>query len=268
MNNIEITYSLTREIFRQNIEKIIADGVASMYPQSHKALFYCQDKIDCLLNCIMLLNNQENVDNYYSIQVITRVFVEHFIIGHYIWTKTRIEQNDNCGVEYYAYYRVSELLKRENYDLGIEGIERNEKKYVTFENLQKRLEGYENPITPADIQEIHRIANQFDIKQIFHYVLNLIPNNEHFIEVHKSFAHFLRMYNNLSSFIHNGPSAEYETYHNEPKKDKGEVVNESINYAKIASRVLKEHIMMLFAEEKPEYFALLEPIMELKKEKK
>jgi hypothetical protein len=139
MDKLESAYFLTTEIFEKNILKITKDTSMSLYRESHKALFFCQKKIDALLNSIEVLNVQNREDYYYSIQVSTRVLFEHFIIGHYIWTKTRIEKNDNCGVEYYAHYRLSELLRRENYELGIEGIEKNIKNNTTFENLQKGL---------------------------------------------------------------------------------------------------------------------------------
>lgn len=264
MSKLESNFLLTKDIFEKNIAKIITDRSTSKYHLCHKALFYCQLKIDCLLTSIEGIGKQ-NKNNYYFIQVLTRVIIEHFIIGHYIWTRTRIEKNDECGTEYYNHYRLSELLKRENYDLGIEGIEKNIKKYATFENLQKRFAEYPDPFTQTDIDDIHRIGGQFEIKSIFNYVLNKIPEKDLFIEFHKSLAQFLRMYNKLSSFIHNGPSAEYETYHDEPIIDKYKTIEESISYAKIASRLLKEHIMMLFCEEKPEYFNILKPIINLKK---
>jgi hypothetical protein len=76
----------------------------------------------------------------------------------------------------------------------------------------------------------------------------------------------LREYNKLSSFIHNGPSAEFETYHNEPIIDKKKKMEESLKYAKVASKALKEHILMLLLEEKSEYYEILEPIMNFKRD--
>lgn len=267
MTAIDTQYLLTKEIFEKNAAKFIADRLTSKYPESHKALFNCQMKIESLLSKIEG-STEPSVSNYYFIQVITRVIVEHFIVGHYIWTKTRIEKNDNCGIEYYAYYRLSELLKRENYDLGIEGIEKNNKNLVTLENLQKRFSDNPQTITQTDVDDTHRIGNQFEIKSIFNYVTNKIPENDHFIQFHKTLSQFLRMYNNLSSFIHGGPSAESETFHNEPDVNKTKIIEDNIAYAKIASRTLKEHIMMLFCEEKPEYFKIMKPIMNLKRENK
>jgi hypothetical protein len=266
MDKIELNYSLTKDIFEKNILKINADRLTSKYPQSHKALFYCQKKIDCLLRGIDELSNKN--EYYYFIQATTRIIVEHFIVGHFIWTRTHIEKSDNCGIEYYAHYRLSELLKRENYELVIEGIEKKIKNNATFENMQRRFADAPHPITQSDIEDTHRIGNQFEIKSIFNYLLNRVPENDFFAESHKSLAQFLRMYNKLSSFVHGGPSAEFETYDDESIIDTKKTIEDSISYAKIASRLLKEHIMMLFLEEKPEYQQLLEPIMNLKKVQK
>lgn len=115
MGAIEDQYELTKTIFLDKTSKILEDAAKSNYPQTYKAIFYCQKKIASLLDTLELLNASSSENVYYSVQSTTRVLFEHFLVGHYIWTKTRIEKNDKCGVEYYVHYRLSEILKRENY---------------------------------------------------------------------------------------------------------------------------------------------------------
>ena len=255
---------IPNNIFLENTNKILRDIYSSKYPQSFKSLFYFQKKIDIILSSIQFINESITEDKYYTIQILTRVLFEHFIVGHYIFTKARIDNNDLCGTEYYVFYRLSEFLKRENYELGIEGIEKNIKNNATFENLKKRLEGYENKITQSDIEEIHKKGNQFEIKSILNYLINSTPSNDHYVGLNISLAHFLRQYNILSSFVHGGPNSESETFHGEPTIDKLKIIEDSIKYAKIASKTTKEHILMLMFQERFEYNELLDPIMDLK----
>jgi|GEM_PF-1654585 len=265
MGALEDQYELTKMIFLDKTSKILEDITKSSYPQTYKAVFYCQKKIASLLDTLELLKASDYEDVYYSVQSTTRVLFEHFLVGHYIWTKARIEKNDSCGTEYYAHYRLSEILKRENYELGLEGIDNKIKNNATFENLKKRFSGYDKPITQQDIDEIHRIANQFDIKSIYNYVRNEVPSGDHFSELHKSLVQFLKEYNVLSSFTHGGPSAEFEAFHNEPPIDKPQRIIDCIKHGKITLKTLREHILMLLFSEFEEYGEILKPIMALKK---
>ena len=265
MAALEDQYELTKKIFLDKTSKILEDAPKSSYPQTLKALFNCQRKMSSLLDTLELLKASSGEDIYYSVQSTTRVLFEHFLVGHYIWTKARIDKTDDCGVQYYAHYRLSEILRRENYELGLEGIENKVKNNATFENLKKRFSDYDKPITQQDIDEIHRIANQFDIKSIYNYVINEIPTGDHFTQFHKSLVQFLKEYNILSSFTHGGPSAEYETFHNEPPVDKAQRIIDCIKHGKTTLKTLREHILMLLFSEFQEYGDILKPIMELKK---
>lgn len=258
-------YELTKNIFLNKTSKILEDSSKSSYPYTLKALFNFQRKISSLLDTLEQLKFSDIDDIYYSVQSTTRVLFEHFLVGHYIWTKARIVQTDECGMQYYIHYRLSELLKRENYELGLEGIENNVKNNTTFENLKKRFSEFDKPVTQQDIDEIHRIANQFDIKSIYNYVINEVPTGDHFREFHKSLVQFLKEYNILSSFTHGGPSAEFEAFYNEPQVDKVQRVNDCIRHGKNTLKTLREHILMLLYIEFQEYADILKPIMLLKK---
>ena len=263
MYNIDEHYKLTKSVFDKNIDKIFQDIAFSKYPKSCEALFFCQKKIDLFL----LIIEQKNDSNYYIFQSITRCIFEHFLVGHYIWTKTRIDENDVCGQEYYQHYKISEFFKRENYNLRIEGIEKNIKNYNSFENLKNRLPEFEN-FTQNDLSEYHRIANQFDIRYILDYILNKIPDNDIFKEAHKYFISFLKEYNKLSSFIHGGPLAEEETFKNQPSVKKTQIIEDNIKWSKTASRLIKEHIIFLLLDYEGYFYKkLFAPIIEYMQQK-
>jgi hypothetical protein len=264
MGLLEDQYESTKMIFLEKPSKIIEDISKSSYPQTLKALFYCQKKIASLHDTIERLKSSDIEDVFYSVQTTTRALFEHFLVGHYIWTKARIEKNDTCGNEYYVHYRLSEILKRENYELGLEGIENKIKNNANFTNLKKRFSGYDKPIIQQDIDEIHRIAHQFDIKSIYNYVRNEVPAGDHFTEVHKILVQFLKEYNILSSFTHGGPSAEFEAFHNEPPIDKAQRIIDCTMYSKIILKTIRVDILMLLFLEFEEYAEILKPIMALK----
>ncbi len=252
-------YEITKTIFLDNSERIIHDIDNSKYKNSNKALFYLNKKIDDLLTAIEPLQKH----NYYSSQVILRVIFEHYLLGHYIWTKTRIEKNDDCGKEYYVDYFVSEYLKRLSYDLKIDSIVDKTISTDLLNQFQSKFPQHKDA-TQEDIDRIHKTANQFDIRHILDYTLNKTPKNDFFEHVHKTFHHFLRDYNKLSSFIHGGPSAENETYHELPKVDKDIQIIQNIGWAKTGSRLVKFYVLSSLLEQedlKPFYKTIMEPLL-------
>ena len=115
--------------FAENKNKILSDIDISKFPKSNKALYYCQEKIDTFQKSLETLKEGEH---FYSTNTITRVIFEHFLVGHYIWLKTRNEKNDVCGEQYYNEYFVSECFKRLNYKIKIQGIKNNNKSKISL----------------------------------------------------------------------------------------------------------------------------------------
>jgi hypothetical protein len=265
---IEESYLLAKEIFERNESKIRQDIKDSACKMSWEAVYFSQKKIGLFLTAIAHLASLDSEAYYYAIQATMRLIYEHFLVGHYIWTKTRLNENDDCGQQYYAHYRLSELLKQENYDLQVEGMEMNVKDHATPENLQKRLEGAPAPMSPKDIQEVHALARQFDVRVIINYLLNKVAADDHFGSVHRMLPQFVREYNRLSSFVHGGPSAEALAFEGIAQPvNKSATIADGLAFAKICSRVLQENLMMGLIPERNEYFNILAPIMQLKEEK-
>jgi hypothetical protein len=267
-DKIEESYFLAKDVFEQNESKIREDIQASICKMSWQAVYFSQKKIDLFLTAIAYLASLDSEAYFYAIQANMRLIYEHFLVGHYIWTKTRLSESDECGQHYYAHYRLSELLKQENYDLQVEGMELNLKQHATPENLVKRLEGAPIPISPRDIQEVHTLGRQFDVRVIINYLLNEVPADDQFNAVHRILPQFVRDYNRLSSFVHGGPSAEALAFEEVAKPvNKSVTVTDSLAFAKICSRVLKENLMLGLIPERNEYLNIVAPIMKLKKEK-
>jgi hypothetical protein len=263
MYNFEKHYNLTKEIFDKNKDRILCDINKSKYPKSNKALFYCQEKIDNFLLTIEALTDEKY---FYSTSAMTRIVFEHYLVGHYIWLKTRLEKNDTCGEQYYEGYFISECFKRLGYNIKIEGIKTGVKAKGTLDDIKIKFPKYQE-LTQQELDEYHRVGNQFALVQnILNYIINVAPKGDFFDEINTKFDHFLKQYNKLSSFVHGGPSAEHETFHISPPLNKTKEISESIGWTKTASRMIKFYILTLLLEETKEtykfYKELVEPLKE------
>ena len=248
-------YEIAKEIFLKDSETILSDILSSKFAKSNKALYYLNLKIDNFLFSIEMMK----AENYYSSQALLRLIFEHYLVGYYIWTKTRLENNDQCGEEYYIDYSVSEFFKRTSYNLKIDSIKNNTTKIDLLSHFRKEYPKYK-AITQDDLDSIHRKASQFDVRQILNYTLNKTPTDDFFSNANKVYDHFLKEYNNLSSFVHGGPLAENETYHNSPKIDKDQKISDNIEWAKTSSRLMKFYILTLLLDEK-KYHAYYKELM-------
>lgn len=256
MNKITERYNRTKTIFDKHHDQILKDMDKSKYKKSIKAIYRQQDKISKLTEGLIAISN--TVDNFYPIQAISRIIIEHFIVGHYIWTKARLTKNDEIGEQYYMHYDISEFFKRENYELRIEGIRLNRKNHNTFDNIIKKHPEFKD-MEEGQLTEIHKTAKQFDVRDIFEYFINGIPKDI-FSDFHKLMLSALSEYNHLSSYVHGGPTAELETYEGRQNTNREERIKDCIDFAKVYSRTMKEHVMLLLLEEMPEYIDVLRPL--------
>ena len=228
----------------------------SKYKKSIKAVYRQQDKISKLTEGLIAIS--KTTDNFYSIQAISRIIIEHFIVGHYIWTKARLTKNDEIGEHYYVHYDISEFFKRENYELRIEGIRLNKKNYNTFDNIIKKNPEFKD-LEEGQLADIHKVANQFDVRIIFQYFINDNPEDV-FKEFHNLMLSALSEYNHLSSYVHGGPTAELEAYDGRQNTNKEERITDCVKSAKVYCRTMKEHVLFLLLDEMEEYIEVLRPL--------
>jgi len=262
MSYINEQYQLVDSIFQNNSDRIIKDILNSSYPLSNKALFNLQIKIKSLLRAMEAIAEESN---YYSICCMSRVVIEHFLVSHYIFLRTFSEKSDDCGEEYYNVYRNSEILKRWNYNLKVEGIKKNIKVNGTLDEFKKKFPQYKD-LTQQEVDNIHRIGNQFsDVKTIFNYIINRFPKGGVFDKTNEEFIDFLQQYNTLSSYIHGGPTAEMETTNN--LTDKQSKIAQSVDLSKIACKSIQNNVLILLLYEKNQNFEfykeLIAPILNL-----
>jgi len=233
----------TSKIFSKNVDQINEDIKKSKHPKSLKAMLRTIMKIDEILKSIVATK-----DSFYTNQILARILFEHSLLFQYIFIRVSEDKSDKVGVDYYSSYFMSEFVKRENYNFGIEDIRNNKKEPITLERIQQKYPNLK--LIPHQVQQINTTANQFDIRKIADYLNNKTNNTNNFIEVHQQMLEFLIRYNNLSSYVHGGPSSEKTTFEiklNEHDK----LINENILLAEIASYSAKYHIISVLNHEFP-----------------
>jgi Family of unknown function (DUF5677) len=246
---------LVNKIFEDN-QATIEEGISkSKYPFAFKALLGFSKKIKELSDSVEDISSK---NNFYSSQVMTRIVIEHFIVAYYIWTKSRIEKNDECAKEYYAYYGMQELIKQDTYNAKLDKT--YNAKITQLQNfIQKDPEFSE--MTEDDIKEINTKANKFDIKKIFAYLRDELNDNDSFKSIHLVILDFCKIYNRLSSYVHGGPTAELQTYENMPQTDYAKILNENIDNSRMAAFQIKSFIILLLINEDLKYMPIYQPIM-------
>lgn len=198
---------------------------------------------------------------FYVSQVLARTLFEHYLIGHYIWTKLRIERKYEVGQQYYKDYFCSERFKQDNYNFSIDNIKENKKDKSAIDRIRLKYPEF-NEMEQSFLDNLHKVSNQFDIKKIGDYLNNKIDNTDTFKTVNISILDFLRRYNYLSSFVHGGAFSEMHTFDNEDNIDKEKVCLENISWGEIASKQSKRNIISALAIEFPlKYLSLYKEIL-------
>lgn len=240
MKSIEERYKIIKRIY-------------SKYETNYENLIENSDKIkslSCLYSKILevQLINQSILSpelNYYNSQILLRVILEHYLVGYYVYLKIQNEGNDIVGEDFYDSYFKSEIIKRENYNLGLDKI----KNPSHEKDISDYLDTYEifGNITPFEVNAIHFKAKQFDIRKISNYLANNLGKEEYLKQLHSLTFDFLSKYNNLSSFIHGGILAEVKTFGDfeETKAERAKILTENIEWGKIIETSLKFYFLTL-----------------------
>jgi len=251
-------YKNTKKVFEENFDEIEKLIEKSTYKNTGKALFRFAQKIDK----ISIFISQSN-DLYIS-RILLRSLLEHEIVAYYIWTKYINDENDECGTHYYIDYFVHEQLKRERYNLRIEGIEKGIKNNDNTENLKAKLP-FLNDATEQDIQRVHAVANQFEIKKNAEYLNSENHKISSFSDINKKvILDALIKYNILSSYIHGGTSSELDIFEKLNDGDKEKALKSVKNFGMIGARFIMEQLIMFLADEHPKYVELIKQVTSYK----
>ena len=230
------------------------------YPMTFECLINFEEKLYSIRKMII---ESKNSNNLYSANILLRCFFEHFIVSYYIWTKCRLDETDEYGEKYYIEYYISESLKREGYELKLDGIVNNIAKNNTFENIKKR-NSFLKEMTQTEFEEFHTEGGRFDIAKIANYLINSVENSDPFTKVNlKIIISQLSRYNRLCSFVHGGPSAEL--YLKDKTADQISDSLQEIYYTSMLYiRSIRESILIMAMDIESEYMEFMSKMTKLK----
>jgi hypothetical protein len=207
------------------------------------------------------LEEIEKIQCFYSSQALSRILYEHFLIAYYILTKCRIDNNDSCGSDYIDYYPIYEMMKRENYNAKLDkSYDATKTPLQNFLIAAPEFDGMADPITEADVLDMNKRANKFDIRNILKYMQDDLDPNDAFKSLHGLVHDVCRRYNAISSYVHGGRLAELQTFENSPVTDKAKVMSDNTALANIFCYQLLSLTILLIATENQEGFEIYKPI--------
>jgi hypothetical protein len=253
-------YKLTNGIFSVFEFRITVDIPRVRFPYTASALYYCAKKIDAIIDIILQKNKKEE---YYITNLLIRSLFEHFLIGHYIATRSRLERSDKVGKEYYTEFYTSEDIRRRYKKIKINAVRDNRQEKLIYLEEFNRI--YETNYTQKYFSDIHTIANKFDPERIIKYIMHEIPEEDSYNYFNKTIHPLLDAYNVSSSYIHGGPSAEQEHFRPDAdfKEKKKRMLQISINLSKMGCFSIKEAIFDVMRKDIPEYQYIFVPLQQL-----
>lgn len=209
----------------------------------HKKTFFAfitfHTHLSTLKNALIDLSEENNI---YSMKILYRVFLEHWLKGIYIWARYTKEKNDDVGTEYNSLGKIGEELKYGNSLKQVSVILNAESKNLDVWDV---LCKYNPKLKDLNKKDITDNIKKFEYKNITQYLFdNQAPGSE-WVSI------IIPEYSELSSFVHGGPGAseQYSStlYNNQFEEYKG-----MIRFAFNMSKVYSFSIFVLMLKELPE----------------
>lgn len=258
--------NLVYKVYNENLDKIEELIKQSKFPKTFKVLNNFYLKLDDIKKS---LEEIKKTNCFYASQALSRILYEHFLVAYYIWTKCRIDKDDNCANDYLEYYPLFELIKRDNYNAKLENIYVPKKSPLeNFLILNPEFNDTINPITENDLKDINFRANKFDIRKILKYMQDDLDPNDTFKSLHVIIHDVCKRYNAISSYVHGGRLAELQTFENTPLTDKPKLLRENSEYADVFCSQLLSLIILLIAIENEEGHKIYKPIYDFMNSKR
>ncbi len=142
--------------------------------------------------------------NLYSMNILFRSLIEHFLRFQYIFFRLGIDKNDSAGEDYLKFCSYSENVDTGKAWKDVARILDNDPGLDPFEILIEITPDLKN-YTKQDI--IEKI-NQFRYKNIIRFIDNKL-NKEKKYSDNSFLLKIIPLYSELSSFVHGGPSSDH-----------------------------------------------------------
>ncbi|WP_345256513.1 hypothetical protein [Flaviaesturariibacter amylovorans] len=219
-------------------------------------------KVDTLVGLFLKHNNLEH---YYPNSILFRTIVEHFLTALFVGIRNDIEKSDEAALDYYTGYLDSEIIKRTAYDLRLEGMLHNVEKNDSLENINRALD---QAWSQSDRERIHKVEYRFDIKNIMKFLIHGIPESHEYADIMDSYPVLIKAYNITSSYVHGGPTAEFEQYEWFEASVQQTRLDKFGTFSKLMALQIKEMILFRLLEySRREYYPACIPLEMFLREK-
>ena len=250
-------YELVNKVYNENIGDINSMISKSKFPLPFQVLRNFVVKIEDLKKG---LENLEKAQSFYSSQALVRILNEHFLVAFYMFTKARVDRNDDCASDYLEYYPIFEMIKRDNYNLKLDKSYNSKK--TPLENFLTNSPELRKHINETDIPELNKKANQFDVRNILKYFQNELSNDDAYKSLDSLVMNDCRQYNATSTYIHAGRLAEIQFIENTPPTDRAQEMRKNAQLGEIYSKHTLSFVMLLLLIENPEFAKTYQPVID------
>lgn len=250
-------YELVKDIYAKKTDLINSIIDKSKFPSSFKALLNFYYKSEDLKSALEVLEKEKS---FYSSQALSRVLNEHFLVAFYIFTKTRLEENDDVAKDYLEYYPIFEMMKRDNYNSKL--AKTYNPKKTPLENFLDAAPEFKGDIEQSDIPDLNKRANQFDVRNILKYIQSDIPHDDSFKSMEKFVLNDCQKYNETSTYVHAGRLAELQYFENIPQTDKDKVMKDNSKRGEICVTQTLSFVMLLAILTDKEFANIYRPVLD------
>ncbi len=248
---------LVNNLYSEKLDLINEHICKSRFPLTFKILQNFNAKF---LEINQSLESLEKLNAFYVSQGLTRIMLEHFIVAFYIWTKCRIDNNDECAYNYHYHYMVFEKYKQTNYNSKLDKT--YDKTKTPLENLLLKFPTHIGKIDENGIQELNMNSNKFDVRNILKFMQDDLDEFD-FYKDHKDLIHTACInYNNLSSYVHGGRDAEYQTFEKLTEIEKQKIIANNINFSTLFLREIKSWMFLLIIIEDRSFVKIYQPVID------
>lgn len=226
------------DIFEKNGPVIFEFVKSDKIPKTANTFLIFITKTNFIKESIFELYESQNI---YSINILFRSLIEHYLRFQYMFFRVLIDKNDDIGEDYLKFCSLSE-----NIDTG-----KAWKEIAKILELNPTADPYEllKEIIPDfkkyTKEEISKRSDQFRYKNIIRFINNKL-NKENKFEGNEFLLKIIPIYSELSSFVHGGPGADQTLFNTINEKDRKEEVLKKIEMSFMIAATVKLFSYLVF----------------------
>ncbi len=189
-----------QDLISEIIPKIITAGKENDLPNFSRVTILFLTKINFIKNGIFDLFESNNT---YSIKILFRVLIEHFIKYNYLFMKFAQNQNDIVAIDFIKFSKYSEAVLLGNSYKKINELLENDNDLDSY----KLLQDYTPELKNVSKKEFKEKVSEYDMRNMIRFI-NEQLNKEKTFEGNAFILKLFPIYSDLSSFVHGGYGAD------------------------------------------------------------